>query len=61
MYTQVECELEHEVTPSLTNMRELVPPKSEIPTQLIIHSIVVEYVKKYIIVQVIDISLYGWS
>ena len=61
MYAQVECELEHEVTPSSTNMRELAPPRLAIPTQMIVQTIVVEYIKKYIIVQVIDSSLYWWS
>ena len=36
MHTQVECALVNEVAPSLTNMEELAPPKSVIPTVVII-------------------------
>ena len=54
MHSQVECGFVYEETPSLTNMRELAPPKSDIPTILLIQSIVVEYVKEYIIVEPMD-------
>ena len=54
MQTQVECRGVYEVTPSLTNMRELAPPKSLIPTILVIQSIVVEYTEEYIILECID-------
>jgi hypothetical protein len=60
MHTQVECAFVDEVTPSLTNMRELAPPKSDIPTILIIQSIAVEYAEEYIIVEPMD-SRYGTS
>jgi hypothetical protein len=43
MHTQVECAFVDEVTPSLANMRELAPQKSDIPKELIVQSIVVEY------------------
>jgi hypothetical protein len=36
MHTEVECGFVDEVTPSLANMRELAPPKSEIPKMLIV-------------------------
>jgi hypothetical protein len=54
MHTQVECALVEKVTPSLTNMRELAPPKSVIPKTLIVHSIAVEYAKENIIVEPIE-------
>ena len=54
MHTQVECEFVYEVTPSLTDMKELAPPKSDIPSILLVQSIVVEYVKEYIIVEPMD-------
>ena len=54
MHTQVECAFVDEVTPSLTNMRELAPPKSDIPTILLIQSIAVEYAEEYIIVEPMD-------
>ena len=54
MHTQVECAFVDEVTPSLTNMRELAPPKSDIPTILLIQSIAVEYAQEYIIVEPMD-------
>ena len=56
MHTQVECGLVQEVTPSLTNVRELAPPKSVVPTVLILQSIAVEYVEEYIVVEPIDSS-----
>ena len=37
------------VTPSLTNVRELAPPKSEIPMIIIVQSIAGEYSEEYII------------
>jgi hypothetical protein len=54
MHTQVECGLEHEATPSLTDMRELAPPKSDIPTMHFIQSIMVEYFEEYIIIESMD-------
>ena len=54
MHTQVECAFVDEVTPSLTNVRELAPPKLVIPTIAITHSIAVEYVEEYIIVEPMD-------
>jgi hypothetical protein len=61
MHTQVGCAFVDEVTPSLTNMGELEPPKSAIPIILIIQSIVVEYVEEYIIVEPMDSRiLVGW-
>ena len=44
----------YDVTPSSTNMRDLAPPKSDIPSILVIQSIVVEYAKEYVIVECID-------
>jgi hypothetical protein len=54
MHTQVEGAFVDEVTPSLTNMRELAPQKSDIPILLCIQSIKVEYAKEYIIVEPMD-------
>jgi hypothetical protein len=54
MHTQVEVAFVDEVTPSLTNMRELAPQKSDIPILLCIKSIKVEYAKEYIIVEPMD-------
>ena len=47
----------YEMTPSLANMRELEPPKSVIPTILLIQSIAVDYSKEYIIIELIDTSV----
>ncbi len=44
----------YEVTPSSTNVRELAPPKSDIPSILLIQSITVEYTEEYIIVEPMD-------
>ena len=57
MQTQVECGFIYKVTPSLTNMRETAPPKSDIPTILLIQSIAVEYVEEDIIVEPKDRSV----
>jgi hypothetical protein len=57
MHTQVECTFVDEVTPSLTNMREIAPPKSDIPMIAIVQSIAVEYAKEYIIVEAMDSSI----
>jgi hypothetical protein len=54
MHTQVECAFVDEVTPSLTNMRELAPQESDIPKELIILSKEVEYTEEYIIVEPMD-------
>jgi hypothetical protein len=54
MNTQVECAFVDEVTPSLTEMRELAPQILEIPKILIIQSITVEYAEEYIIVKPMD-------
>ena len=54
MHTQVGCTFVDEVTPSSTNVGELAPPKSDIPTIILIQSIAVEYVEKYIIVEPIN-------
>ena len=51
---QMECRFVDEVTPSLTNMGELAPQKSEVPKLLIIQSIEVEYGEEYIIVEPMD-------
>jgi hypothetical protein len=53
MHTQVECIFVDEAAPSLAHMRGLAPPKSAIP-MIITQSIVVEYDKKYIIVEAMD-------
>ncbi|KAH9054859.1 hypothetical protein EDB87DRAFT_1580228 [Lactarius vividus] len=50
----VDCRGVHEVTPSSTSMRELAPPKSDIPSILLIQSIAVEYAEENIIVEPID-------
>jgi hypothetical protein len=42
-------------------MKELAPPKSEIPIVLPVQSIVVEYVEKYIIDEPMDSRVRGWS
>ena len=39
------------VTPSLTNTRELAPPKSDIPIIVLIQSIAVEYAEEDIVVE----------
>ena len=39
------------VTPSLTNTRELAPPKSDIPIIVLIQSIAVEYADEDIVVE----------
>ncbi len=54
IHTQVECRGVHEVTPCLTNMRELAPPKSHFPSILLMRPIVVEYAEEYIVVEPID-------
>jgi hypothetical protein len=54
LHTQVDCGLIDEVTPSLTNMRELAPSESVIPSIRIIQSIKVEYIEEYIIVEQMD-------
>ena len=57
MHTQVKCEFMYQVTPSLTNMRELAPPEPVIPTILFIQSIAVDYAKEYITIEPIDTSV----
>ena len=42
------------MTPSSTNMRNFAPSKSDVPSVLVIQSIVVEYAEGYIIVERID-------
>ena len=54
MYTQVECASVDEVAPSLTDMGELAPPKSDIPMVYFAQSIEVEYIKEYIVVEPMD-------
>ena len=51
MHTQVECRGVYNVTPLLTNMRDLAPPKLDIPSILVIQSIEFEYAEKYIIIE----------
>jgi hypothetical protein len=57
----VECAIVDEVTPSLTNVRELAPSKSDIPIILFIQSIAVEYAEEYIVVEPMDgrVSSFG--
>jgi hypothetical protein len=50
----MKCAIEDESTPSLTNMRELAPPMSEIPIILFIQPIAVEYAEEYIVVEQMD-------
>lgn len=38
----------------MTNMRNLAPPKSDIPSIVVVQSIVVEYAEEYVIVKRID-------
>ena len=47
------------VPPSLTNVRELAPPESGIPTIVLIQSIAVKYAEKYIIVDPRGRRTYG--
>jgi len=54
MHTQVECRFIYEVTPSLTNVKELAPPKSDIPNFLVIQPIIVEYAEEDIIIEHVD-------
>jgi hypothetical protein len=54
MHAQVECGCVYEVTPFLTNMRGLAPPKSDVPMILLVQSIVVEYLEEDIIVEPMD-------
>jgi hypothetical protein len=56
MHTQVECGFIYEATPSLTYLRELAPPKSDVPIIPLIQSIAVEYVEEYIIIEQMDSS-----
>ena len=51
MHTQMGWAFVDKVTPSLTNMRELAPPQSDIPIIGLIHSIAVEYAEEYIVVE----------
>ena len=60
VYIQVECVCVDEVTPSLTNMRELAPPKSDIPIILHIQSIAVEYSEECVVVEPIDSHVCVW-
>lgn len=53
MHTQMECQGVYEVTPTVTNVRDLAPPM-EIPSILLVQSIVVEYGEEYIKVDRID-------
>ena len=54
MHAQVECTFVDKVTPPLTDVRELAPPKSDIPTVVYIQSIAVEYAEEYVIVEPMD-------
>ena len=54
MYTQMGCAFVDEVAPSLTNVRELAPPKSVIPAVFLIQSVAVEYAEEYIVVEPIN-------
>ena len=54
MHTQVECGFVYEETPSSTNVKELAPPKSVIPTIFFIQSIAIEYVEEYVVVEPMD-------
>jgi hypothetical protein len=56
VHTQEGCGFVYEATPSLTNVRELAPPKSDVPIIPLIQSIAVEYVEEYIITEQMDIS-----
>ena len=51
---QVECAFVEDMTPSLTDVKELKPKKSAIPTILFTQSIGVKYIKEYIIVEPVD-------
>ena len=57
MHAQMECAFINKVTPSLTNMGELAPPKPVIPAVLLVQSIAVEYAKEYIKIQPMDSSI----
>ena len=41
----------------MTNMKELAPAKSEVPSVLFIKSIIVKYGEEYIFVELIDSSI----
>ena len=57
MHTQVKCAFIDQVAPSLTNVGELAPHKTVIPTILVVQSIAVEYSEEYIIVEPMDSRL----
>ena len=50
----MECACIDKVTPSLTNVGERAPPKSVIPTILVVQSIAIEYAEEYVIVNRMD-------
>ena len=54
MHTQVECAFIDKVTPSFTNLREITPPMSVIPTVFLIQSVAVEYAEEYIVFEPMD-------
>ena len=54
MHAQEACAFIDKIAPSLTNLRELAPPKSDIPFVVVVQSIIVEYIEEYIIVQQMD-------
>ena len=61
MHTQVEYEVIHKVTPSLTDMRKFAPPKLDIPVILLVQSIEVKYIDKYIFVEPMDRCMRKWA
>jgi hypothetical protein len=48
------CGCVYEVTPPLTNMRDLAPPKSDVPMFILIQSIAVDYLEEDIIAEAMD-------
>ena len=58
MHIQAECRGVNELTPSSTNTRELAPPKSDVPSVLLIQSIVAKYAKEYITTERIDSNVW---
>ena len=50
----MECAFIDKMTPASTHVSELAPPKSDIPTIVLIQSIAVEYAEEYVIVEPMD-------
>jgi len=54
MHIQMEEKRVDKAAPSSTNMRDLTPPKSDIPGICVIQSIIVENAEKCVIIKPVD-------